>query len=134
MKSGATLNTNYSLEVLKTYFSSLKAPNKPHFTFIETPNICYKCVIYFPETSYFSKKYVIGEAQKTKDMAAKSAAYIAVTYLLKEGFIKMDLRPKKYEQLEEERELENYNDIKEVRNNEVYRSIFEENVKILIDN
>jgi hypothetical protein len=50
---------------------------------VETPNICYKCIIYFPETSYFSKPYITGEARRTKDMAAKSAAYIAVIYLIK---------------------------------------------------
>ena len=33
-KGGALLNTNYALELLKSYFTSLKHPNKPYFHFI----------------------------------------------------------------------------------------------------
>lgn len=32
--SGAIINTNYSLEILKMYCSSLRHPNKPKFYFI----------------------------------------------------------------------------------------------------
>jgi endoribonuclease Dicer len=47
-KGGALLNTNYALELVKSYFTSLKKPNRPYFHFIETSNICFKCVIKFP--------------------------------------------------------------------------------------
>jgi len=33
-KAGAMLNTNYALELLKSYFTSLKKPNRPYFHFI----------------------------------------------------------------------------------------------------
>ena len=67
-------------------------------------------------------------------MAENSAAYKAVIELYKKGFIKTDLRPKKYEHLEEERELEKYNDIQETKKNLEYRKIFEKFVKVKIDN
>ena len=47
-KGGALINTNYALELLKSYFTTLKPPNKPYFHYVETSNICYKCVIKFP--------------------------------------------------------------------------------------
>ena len=49
--SGALLNTNYSLELLKAFFATLRQPNKAYYHFIETPNIGYKCIIKFPPTS-----------------------------------------------------------------------------------
>lgn len=33
-KGGALLNTNYALELLKSYFTSLKPPNRPYFHFV----------------------------------------------------------------------------------------------------
>ena len=33
-RGGALLNTNYALQLLKSYFTSLKPPNRPYFHFI----------------------------------------------------------------------------------------------------
>lgn len=33
-KGGALLNTNYALDLLKSYFTSLKYPNRPYFHFV----------------------------------------------------------------------------------------------------
>lgn len=33
-KGGALLNTNYALDLLKSYFTSLKPPNRPYFHFV----------------------------------------------------------------------------------------------------
>lgn len=77
-KSGAIINTNFAREILKTYFSSLKQPNKEKYYYLETPNVCFKCIIYFPDTALLPQNYIVGEPEKTKDMAEKSAAYKAV--------------------------------------------------------
>lgn len=47
-KGGALLNTNYALEILKIYFTTLSQPNKGYFLYNQTPNVCYKCVIKMP--------------------------------------------------------------------------------------
>lgn len=78
-KGGALLNTNYALELLKSYFTSLKPPNRPYFHFIETSNICFKCIIKFPDSSNF----VIGKPEPRKEEALKSAAFIAIKILKK---------------------------------------------------
>ena len=106
--TGAIINTNYALEILKSFFSTLRHPNKAHYHFITTPNICYKCVIKFPPSAPSSIPYIIGKPFPKKITALKSAAYIAVQELYKEGFIKYDLRPRRVEDLEEEREIEKY--------------------------
>lgn len=49
--TGALINTNYGLEILKMYCSSLRHPNKPMFYFVETPNLAFKCLIFFPKTA-----------------------------------------------------------------------------------
>lgn len=95
--SGALINTNYALEILKMYCASLRHPNKPMFYFVETPNLAFKCLIYFPVTARTSKPYIIGESKQSKNLALKSAAFEAVKYLYEEKFIKEDLRPKKYD-------------------------------------
>ena len=65
-KGGALLNTNYALELLKSYFTSLKQPNRPYIHFIETTNICYRCLIKFPESSTCSINYITGKPHSTK--------------------------------------------------------------------
>jgi endoribonuclease Dicer len=97
LDSGALLNTSYSLEVLKIYCATLHQPNKLIPIYIETPNVAYRCVLHFPETSPTSKPYIIGKASPNKVEALKSAAFEAVKYLHKEKYIRGDLRPKKYE-------------------------------------
>jgi hypothetical protein len=47
-KGGALLNSNYALEILKIYLTTLAQPNKGYFQYILTPNICYKCIIKMP--------------------------------------------------------------------------------------
>jgi endoribonuclease Dicer len=96
-KGGALINTNYALELLKSYFTTLKPPNKAYFHYIETSNICYKCIIKFPESSTCSRTFVMGKPQPRKEEAQKSAAFIAVKILKKEGFIRDDLRPSRLE-------------------------------------
>ena len=56
--------------------------------------------------------------------ALRSAAFEAVKYLKKNGYIKNDLRPKKYEELEDEREIERFEDIAETKKNDEYKMIF----------
>jgi endoribonuclease Dicer len=129
-KGGALLNTNYALELLKSYFTSLKHPNKPYFHFVETSNICFKCIIKFPESSTCSKSYVIGKPQPRKDEALKSAAFVAVKILKKEGFIRDDLRPSRLEELEDELELEKYDDLGIYGKDAAYREIFDRYVQI----
>lgn len=82
-RGGALLNTNYSLELLKSYFTSLKPPNRAYFHFVETPSICFKCIIKFPESSTCSVNYVVGKPLPKKDEAMKSAAFMAVKILKK---------------------------------------------------
>jgi hypothetical protein len=98
-KGGALLNTNYALELLKSYFTSLKPPNRPYFHFVETSNICFKCIIKFPESSTCTKSYIVGNPYSSKLEALRSAAYKGVVMLKKEGFIKDDLRPSRLEEL-----------------------------------
>jgi endoribonuclease Dicer len=82
-KGGAILNTNYALELLKSYFTSLKPPNRPYIHFIETTNICYKCIIKFPESSTSSLNFVVGKPYSQKIEALRSAAFNAVKSLKK---------------------------------------------------
>ena len=82
-KGGALLNTNYALELLKSYFTSLKQPNRPYFHFIETSNICFRCIIKFPDSSTSSQNFVIGKPEPRKEEALKSAAFIAIKILKK---------------------------------------------------
>jgi len=94
-KGGALLNSNYALEVLKIYFSTLAQPNKGYFHFSLTPNVCYKCVIKMPASDPSEVSWFAGEAYSNKDQALKSAAFKAVKQLKIMGLIKDDLRPSK---------------------------------------
>ena len=65
-KSGALLNSNYALEILKIYLSTLAQPNKGYFQYIMTPNICYKCIIKMPESDPSGEPMFSGESCSTK--------------------------------------------------------------------
>ena len=110
-KGGALLNSNYALEILKIYLASLAQPNKGYFQYILTPNICYKCIIKMPTSDPSEKNMFVGEAYSTKEQALKSAAFKAVKDLKKMGLIKDDLRPSKSHELEDQYELQKYNDL-----------------------
>jgi hypothetical protein len=129
-RGGALLNTNYALELLKSYFTSLKQPNRPYFHFIETSNICFKCIIKFPESSTCTKSYIVGNPFSSKLEALRSAAFEAVVILKKEGFIKDDLRPSRLEELEDGLELEKYDDLGLYHKDNNYREIFDRYVQI----
>jgi hypothetical protein len=98
-ESGALLNTNYALEVLKIYCATLHQPNKIVPIYIETPNVAFRCILHFPKTAPTTKPYIVGKAKTNKVEALKSAAFEAVKYLCVEKYIRGDLRPKKYEEL-----------------------------------
>ena len=53
----------------------------------------------------------VGEALSKKDQALKSAAFNAVKNLKILGLIKDDLRPSKLQELEDQFELQKYNDL-----------------------
>lgn len=65
-KGGALLNTNYALEILKIYLTTLAQPNKGYFQYIETPNISFKCIIKMPASDPSGIPMFAGEANSTK--------------------------------------------------------------------
>ena len=129
-KGGALLNTSYALELLKSYFTSLKPPNRFYPHYIETPNICYKCVIKFPESSTCSRSYIVSKPHRTKLDAIRSTAFEAVKVLKKEGFITDHLRSSRLEELENEMENEKYDDLGHYHKDASYRAILDQMVKI----
>jgi hypothetical protein len=81
MKGGAILNTNYSLELLKAYLSTLRQPNKAYFHYFGTPGIGYKCAIKFPETCPSKTRYIVGKNLNQKVKSLKSVAFYTIKLL-----------------------------------------------------
>jgi hypothetical protein len=59
----------------------------------------------------------MGKAKANKAQAEKSAAYEAVKYLYQGKYIREDLRSKRYEELEEEKEIEKFEDLEFTKKN-----------------
>jgi hypothetical protein len=74
--------------------------------------------------------YIVGKPFSTKLEALRSAAFEAVVMLKKEGFIKDDLRPSRLEELEDELELEKYDDLGLYHKDAGYKEIFDRYVQI----
>lgn len=92
--SGAIFNTNNSMEILKSYVNSMRGNSdgkRMYMYYAGVPETGYVCHIVMQGGAL---ELVSGDFQKTKRMAARSAAFKAVKELRALKQIKEDLRPK----------------------------------------
>lgn len=132
--SGAIINTNNAIEILKSYINTLRGTGEPSQKIFEyyagTSTTGFICHLVIPGGGL---DIVSGDLQKTKKAAARSAAFNAVKELRKLGQIREDLRPKNEAELTEERDLQKFNDLQLVRNDPDYAEIFKNYVRIQIN-